>query len=335
MPFQASLTNPTPSGEIQTKGRFGPWYRDIPALTPVAGEYVFSHANLDDIKGLGGILSSHGKFSGVLQRIEVDGETSTPQFSLDLSNHPVPLETQFHAIVDGTNGNTLLDPVRARLLSSTIVARGGVFKAPGAEHRTVRLQASGKQAKLEDLLFLATKQPKPAMLGFVTFQTEIDIPPGPESISKRLQLKGRFETAQARLTDLNLEEKVAELSRRGSGRVKKAERNANTNVISNLTGMFELHEGVMNFSKLTFAVPGALASLDGSYILDQQSVDFQGTLSLSAKLSQTTTGWKSLLLKAVDPLFKGQNAGTVLPIKVSGTGNHPEFALDFGRILKR
>jgi hypothetical protein len=44
------------------------------------------------------------------------------------------------------------------------------------------------------------------------------------------------------------------------------------------------------------------------------------------------TGWKAVVLKAIDPLFSGKNVGTGtdLPIKVTGTKDHPEFGLDLG-----
>jgi len=34
-------------------------------------------------------------------------------------------------------------------------------------------------------------------------------------------------------------------------------------------------------------------------------------------------------LKALDPFFKGKNAGTVVPIKITGTKDQPSFGLDF------
>ena len=42
------------------------------------------------------------------------------------------------------------------------------------------------------------------------------------------------------------------------------------------------------------------------------------------------TGWKSVLLKPVDPLFKKDGAGTEVPIKISGTKSEPHIGLDFG-----
>jgi hypothetical protein len=82
-------------------------------------------------------------------------------------------------------------------------------------------------------------------------------------------------------------------------------------------------------------VPGAHVSLDGQYDLPSGRIDFTGTAKLDATISQMTTGWKHVLLKPVDPLFKRDGVGTVLPIRISGTRGSPSFQLDIGRVLKR
>ena len=64
------------------------------------------------------------------------------------------------------------------------------------------------------------------------------------------------------------------------------------NVLSNLRGKFRLDSGVMTFSSLTFNVPGAAVSLNGSYALKGGALNFTGKLRLDAKLSQTMTGFK-------------------------------------------
>jgi hypothetical protein len=56
-------------------------------------------------------------------------------------------------------------------------------------------------------------------------------------------------------------------------------------------------------------------------------MDFRGTARLVAKVSQTTTGWKSFLLKAVDPIFKRKNVGAEIPIRITGTPDKPSFGL--------
>ena len=50
---------------------------------------------------------------------------------------------------------------------------------------------------------------------------------------------------------------------------------------------------------------------------------------MQAKLSQTMTGVKSFVLKAVDPFFR-KNGQTEVPIKIMGQREHPSFGLDLG-----
>jgi hypothetical protein len=56
---------------------------------------------------------------------------------------------------------------------------------------------------------------------------------------------------------------------------------------------------------------------------------------LHAKPSQATTGVTSLLLKTVDPLFSRRDAGTVVPIRITGTRDKPTFGVDMKRALLR
>jgi hypothetical protein len=128
MRFQATLVNPKPVGDIASVGYFGPFQETKPRATPVSGDYSFSHADLGNFRGIAGTLSSVGKYRGTLGRIEVDGETDTPDFRLTRSGHPVPLHTDFHSIVDGTDGDTYLEPVKARFLHTTFTASGKVVR---------------------------------------------------------------------------------------------------------------------------------------------------------------------------------------------------------------
>jgi hypothetical protein len=52
-------------------------------------------------------------------------------------------------------------------------------------------------------------------------------------------------------------------------------------------------------------------------------------LRLQAKLSQTMTGWKSVMLKPFNGFFAGKHGGTEVPIKITGTRENPSFGLDF------
>jgi hypothetical protein len=75
-------------------------------------------------------------------------------------------------------------------------------------------------------------------------------------------------------------------------------------------------------------VPGVQVALRGTYGLIDEKMDLHGTAQLDVKLSQTTRGFKSFLLKALDPLFSKNGKETVLPIHIGGTRSEPSFGLD-------
>ena len=135
--------------------------------TPITGEYKFTNANLTPLPGIGGTLSSIGKYAGVLAELEVDGETDTPNFSLDAIGTPMPLHTDFEATVNGTNGDTLLHPVTAVLGKSVIIAEGKVVLIRGAGH-LITIEANVPNGRIQDFLKLATRAEKPIFSGPVT-----------------------------------------------------------------------------------------------------------------------------------------------------------------------
>lgn len=330
--FEAGLTNPIPKGRVETSGMFGPWHADEPGLTPVSGEYVFKNADLDVIKGIGGILSSVGTFSGVLQRIEVEGQSETPDFSIDLAGQPVPLKTRFTAIVDGTNGDTFLERVEARLNESTILARGAVVRTEDVKGRRITLDVQLDGARLEDLMALAVKAARPPMTGRIDLKTTFLLPQGEADVIERLQLAGTFRLAQARFTNLNVQRRITTLSRRGRGE-ENDEGAESERVVSNLRGRFALRDAVLSFSELTFAVPGSTVRLSGSYNLRSEVMDFKGDLLTDATLADMTSGFKSLLARAAQPFFRREGGGSRIPIKIGGPRNKPQFGLDAGRVL--
>jgi hypothetical protein len=151
------LINPKPVGNISSSGLFGPWLEDAPRDTPVRGTYSFSNADLGTIKGIGGILSSTGQYAGSLGNIVVDGKTDTPDFRISMSEHAVPLHTEFHAIVDGTSGDTYLLPVNAKVLHSSFTAKGSVVRVKEPRGHNITLDISIYDARIEDLLTLGVR----------------------------------------------------------------------------------------------------------------------------------------------------------------------------------
>jgi AsmA-like C-terminal region len=323
--FHAQITNPIPLGDIDCAGTFGPWDADEPRHTPVDAKFTFNHADMATIKGLAGKLQSSGKFSGPLDFLSVEGTTDTPDFALRISGHPVNLHTDYTAIVDGTNGNVILKPVIAHFLHTTLVVNGEVADLTPEKGRTIALDVVSTAARIEDLLYLTVKYDKPIMNGDTTITAKLNIGEGQRDIIQRMTVDGQFGVASAHFTSPSVQEKIDSFSRRGQGRPEDTDIE---NVVSGLSGKFRMAQGAIDFSRLTFRVTGADVDLSGTYKLDEGQIDFHGKLHLDAKLSQTTTGAKSFLLKAVDPFFKGKNGGSELPIKITGTKDHPAYGLD-------
>jgi len=330
MHFDADLTNPKPVGNVLSSGWFGPWQADSPRDTPVNGTYSFNHADLGTIKGIGGILSSTGDYGGTLDNIVVDGKTDTPDFRIATAMRMVPLHTEFHAIVDGTTGDTYLQPVTARILNSSLVAHGSVMRTKDPEGHRVELDVMIEKGRIEDLLKLAVGTDPPIMTGSVRLRTKFDLPPGKPDFAKRLRLAGNFQVSGAHFTNEKIQTKIDALSMRSQGKPKLAQDNIPDNVQSDLKSTFGLDNGLISFSQLEFRVPGTQVNLSGTYSLDGNQIDFHGKARLDAKLSHTVTGWKSILLKPADPFFSKSGAGTELPVKVTGIKSEPHFGSDFG-----
>jgi AsmA-like C-terminal region len=328
-PYEANLTNAIPTGEIHAVGTFGPWNTETPGDSTVTGKYTFQHADLNTIKGIGGMLHSVGDFNGRLDRIEVHGTADVPDFSLDTANHPIPLETQFSAIVDGTTGDTYLQPVQAKLGESEFSCRGEVVNHKGEGH-SIDLDVDVPAGRIQDFLQLAVKTQPVVMTGVLSMKTKMHIRPGKESVTKKLALNGEFTLRQIHFTNPDVQDKVDMLSLRAEGHPKEAKPGA-TDVNSHMTGNFQMSDGKLDLQDLDYALPGATVRLAGVYTLDGKKFDFTGKVRTDAKLSQMVASpWKSWMLKVADPFFHKHGAGAEIPVKITGTNTSPKFGLDIG-----
>jgi len=322
--FHAVLTNPKPRGEIDCIGKFGPWDAEEPSRTPVDATFTFDHADLGTLKGLSGILSSKGKFKGPLDYLEVEGETDTPDFALRTASHPVPLHTVYSAIVDGTNGDVILNKVTATFVHTTIVAQGSVVDLTTHKGRTIDLDAVSDKGRVEDLLRLTVKTDKPVMTGYERLKTKIYIPERDEDLIDRMSLDGQFTIGDIQFTNNEIQDRIDTLSHRAQG---KPQLGAEGTQLSELRGTFTMANSNVKFSSLTFGVEGASIALAGTYSMNNGELDFRGKLRMDAKISQTVTGKKSFFLKAVDPFFR-KNGATEIPVKITGTKDAPKYGLD-------
>jgi len=334
MHFDAQLTNPKPPGTIKTSGTVGPWEIEDPGETPIAGNYSFSHADLSVFKGIAGILESTGNYTGVLRSLTVDGETQTPDFRLANFGTTLPLNTQFHATVDATNGDTWLQPVNAVLGHSHITAVGQVVRSPAVTEpnglarpagHDISLKVNVDHGQMEDFLRLASKSGTAFLTGDLTLKTNLDILPGTAQVQERMRLNGNFLLDNAQFTSAKFQNYVAQLSLRGQGDAKDAKQNAGADVRSTMQSNFKMADEVIALPDLKYSVPGAEIDLAGKYGLEGSTLDFSGSARMQATVSQMVGGWKGALLKPADRLFKKDGAGTEVSLQIQGTRENPQF----------
>jgi hypothetical protein len=327
--YAARLINPTPRGLIQAQGHFGPWNSENPRQTPVSGDFTFSNADMSTIKGLGGTLQGRGHYNGVLDHLMVDGTANVPNFSLDTANHPMRLETRYHAFVNGANGNTYLDPVQAVLGHSSFTCRGQVVKVDRAGH-DIQVDVDMPDGRIEDMLQLAMKTVPPVMRGAVHMKARLNIPPGNRRVAKKMQLAGQLSIDNVEFGNAKLQDRVDGLSMRAQGKpakVKEVESDRRPEVASETSVHFSLANAMMTVSSVRYRMPGATIQLHGVYSLDGSVFEFKGHVRTAAEASQMVTGWKSWLLKPLDPFLRKNGAGLELPISISGTNGDVHFGL--------
>jgi len=323
--YKLSLHNPTPPAEITATGKFGAWNERDPAQTFVSGEYKFEHADLSVFHGIAGTLSSAGKFDGKLGHIDVSGITDTPDFEVKTGGHPVQLITEFSAYVDGTNGDTFLKRVDAHFAKTHIVADGSIAKSANGKGKTALINISAKEGRIDDVLALFVKEKRPSMSGIVTLHAKVEIPPGKRRFLEKIIVHGNFGVGAGEFSNPATQESVNKLSAGARGEEHPVDPET---VLTDLTGQVVMENGIANLSDLSFGVPGASSRMGGTYNLIDHKIDLRGQMQVDSKLSNSTSGVKSLLLKVMHPFFKKRNKAELLPVRISGTYEKPSFGLD-------
>lgn len=325
MPFHAKLLNPLPEGPVEATGTFGPWDRDDPTNTPLQGDYTLTDADLGTIRGIGGHVTSNGHFTGVLDEIRAEGSSETPDFSLDLGGRPVPLQTTFVVTVDGTDGTTRLDKVDAALGQTHIQVSGIVANLPGPKNHDLSFQASIDKGRIQDMLALFFDSKQPLIQGELSLTGRIGLPPGEGRAASRFDADAEVELNGARFTDPAMQAKVDDLSRKGQGKKKDEDLGR---IATDFAGRIKLKHGVLTMSDTLFWVPGARIELNGTYGLLSEQIKLKGEVRLDASLSQAMGGGlKGWFLKPLNPLFRKDGAGVLMPISVEGTRDKPEVKM--------
>jgi hypothetical protein len=243
------------------------------------------------------------------------------------SGHPVRLTTKFNAYVDATDGDTFLNQVDADFWKTHVTAQGSVATSPNGKGKTALINLHSKNARIQDLLLLFVQANRSPMSGTVTLQAHVEIPPGDEKFLKKVKLAGGFGIAGGTFSQPSTQKGIDQLSAGALGEPQKDRSDPET-AIADLNGAVNLLAGTAAFSDLSFRVPGAHARVHGTYNLINDTIDLRGQLRVDSEISKTTSGAKSFLLKMMNPFFRKKRKGEVVPVRISGTYDHPTFGLD-------
>ena len=147
-------------------------------------------------------------------------------------------------------------------------------------------------------------------------------------------MDGDFGIGAGQFTSPATQDSIDRLSQSAQGESKKEEDEDPSTALSNLRGHVSVKDGVARFSRVSFSFTGASATLEGTWGLIDHRFDMHGTLLTSGRLSETTSGFKALIVKALTPFLKKHHSVKVVPFRITGPSGDPAITLDWGRALK-
>jgi len=326
MQYRAVLLNTLPPGEIQSEGKFGPWLPRDPGSTPVSGTYTYDGVNLGVFHGISGTLHSRGDFDGVLRHIETQGTTEVPAFRVE-GGQPVHLKTNFKAMVNGLNGDTLLHSVTARFRRTELLIRGPVAGKAGQDGKTANLDVAIRRGRIDDLMHMFGSDPKPPMSGDIDLRAKVVWPPGPAKFLEKIRMEIDFAITGGTFASERTQGSLDRLSASALRDIDKDD--PVPTAISELKGHASAKGGIATFSPLHFDFPQSSTVLRGTYRLLSKEVSLSGTLYTRGKPAKVTSGVKSLVIKAITPFFKKGNSVKAVPFRIKGPSHDAVVSLDW------
>lgn len=327
--FQTKIKNPNPPGELRVSGVVGPLMLGEAGQTQISGSFRLLDADLGSYKVIGGNLSATGRFNGRLGRAEIVGHAEIPNFEVTSSHHSLGLTTEYRAVVNGTDGDVTVESAQAHFLGTSLSARGSIS---GKKGKTVSLDFDSSEARIEDLLRLFVTANDPPLHGPIALRAHVVLPPTHQSFIRRVRLDGDFTITDAEFTNAATQEKADELSARARGSKEEIKRKTPEHVAEDLKGNVSLRDTIATVSTALFVVPGAIARGAGTYNVMTEAINLRGDLAMHASLSRAAGGGiKSILLVPLDPFFKKNGSGAVLPVRIGGTYSHPIFKVSLTR----
>src|SRR5258708_30284605 len=156
----------------------------------------------------------------------------------------------------------------------------------------------------------------------VRLRGRVDVQPGRPGFLQKLNLEGDFGVGAGRFTNARVQEPVNKLSESARGESKKQQEEDPETVVSNLKGHVAVKNGIATLTNLSFIAPPTLAQVRGTYKLLDKTLNLQGVLHTNGKLSDTTSGFKAIVLNAIGPFLKKKSV-TIVPFRITGTSTQP------------
>lgn len=319
--YAIDMQNAFPRGHILARGHMGPIGKTFSA-TPVSGDFAIARMNLHDAGEISGMLDVHGRFKGTLQAMEVETNAQTKDFAVR-DGKPTPLEGAMRCTLYAENADMAIHSIVLHVGASTIEAEGTIKGSPKATNLDIHVD----HGRVEDVMrpFLQREVP---ITGPASLKAHAYLGPPGVGFVARLRLKGSFSVPAAKVTDRTVEKNLSDFSRRAQGKQKSnngdptRDESGTTDVLSSIAAPAKIVNGVASTPRLRFRVPGAQATLAGTYRFHNDEAHLTGDLKMDTDISHTASGFKSFLLKPLAPFFKKKNAGADVPIAVTGTPGH-------------
>lgn len=332
MSYRATLTNTEPPGVIKSEGKFGPWNPVDEGATAVSGSYTYDGIDLSAFHGISGMGNASGTFSGPLGRIHTQGNITIAGFHVDGSDHSVQMATTFNATVNGANGDVFLNPAAASFRGTRVEVRGWIAARPGEKGKTAAFDIAVPKGRVDDFLLLFTTG-QPGMSGNVTMTGKFAWPPGPSKFVEKIRMDLTFGTSAGRFTNPGTQDSVDRISQSAQGESNKQQDEDPRTALSEVRGDIHLRNGIASIANANFEVPRAHATVGGTYSLVDTRVDLHGMLDTHGHLSDTTSGLKAVVLKAVTPLFKKEGSMRIVPFKITGKYGNASVTIDWKKDL--
>jgi len=327
--FALDVRNPIPHGHILARGSMGPIRGGDFEATPLRGTFAFTDVNLHDVGEISGTLDSRGEFTGALRQLHVEASETTPNFAVT-DGKPTRVDGTLQGSLNAANGNLDVHAIDLKIGETTIHSSGSIAGSP----KRTNLDITVDRGRAEDVMrpFIHGQVP---ITGPVVLKSHAYLGPPGDGFIARLRVSGNLDVPAEKVTDRDTEKSLSAFSQRALGKQKNTGLDAEpkaqppgTDVLSSMQGPAKIENGIASTPHLRFRVPGAEATLAGTFRFHDEAVHLTGKLKMDTDISHAATGFKSLLLKPLAPFFKKKNAGAVISIAVTGQPGHYSVSQD-------